>query len=322
MTVIDILYGTPDQRAGLTESPVWDDQVNCWYWIDIPKRQIHRHTLDDVHTTWQLPNDDAHDPGSLCICTDGQLLVALRSGFAFIDTSSPEGLINPDVVVGAPYDMSTIRFNDGGVDAQGRFWVGSLFAPKTHTGASLYCLERGLLHAVSGDLAENPAYQAWGVTTSNGWAMSLDGHHMYQADTQAHTVYRFAFDATQPVTQSLSNREVFFRSLTQAESKEHNVAYQGRPDGAIVDSAGNYWSAQFEGGQLVYLSAQGEVLSRLPLPAKCPTMMCLGGEDLKTLIITNAGARPDEELADFPANGWVLKVRVETAGLPTRRYQP
>ncbi len=313
MTTIQTIY---NHRAGLAESPVWDDAARCWYYIDIPKRQIHRHTLDNIHTEWQLPQNDANDPGALCISDDGSLIVALRAGLAKFDPTTAAGKIAPSVFLTAPYDTTTMRFNDGGVDAQGRFWIGTLFAPKTRAGASLFCLDKGVLQAVTGELAAHAPQNEWGVTTSNGWAMSLDAQHMYHADTQAHIVYRYELNADKlPMT-----REIFYQTPNQAESAAQNIAYQGRPDGAAIDSAGNFWNAQFEGGQIIQLSPNGDVLQRIQLPAKCPTMVCFGGDDLKTLLITTAGNRPVEELADYPANGFILTMQVEVAGLPTRRY--
>lgn len=306
---MNTIYGDDNHRAGLAESPVWDDAARCWYYIDIPKRQIHRHTLDNIHTEWQLPQNDANDPGALCICDDGSLMVALRTGLAMFDPTTAAGEIAPSIFLAAPYDTATMRFNDGGVDEFGRFWMGTLFAPKTNAGASLYCLDKGILSAIA------TPQNGWGVTTSNGWAMSLDAQHMYHADTQAHCVYRYALNADKlPVS-----REIFYQTPNQAESQSQNIAYQGRPDGAAVDSAGNYWNAQFEGGQIIQFSPSGEILQRVILPAKCPTMVSFGGDDLKTLLITT-GNRPVEELVNYPANGFILSMQVEIAGLPTRHY--
>ena len=58
-------------------------------------------------------------------------------------------------------------------------------------------------------------------------------------------------------------------------------------------------------------------LAELPLPVRCPTMPCLGGEDGRTLFITTAReGRPAEELAQQPWAGQVLSGRVEVPGLP------
>lgn len=320
---IEILYGAANpetERAGLAESPLWDDRRQCWFWIDIPKRRIHRHS-DAEHRVWQLPQRDTFDPGAIALSDSGELLLALRTGITRLNPDIESTDIVPDIWIAAPYDTTTTRFNDGGVDAQGRWWIGSLFAPKTHSGAGLYCLEQGELKAILGDQAAQKPWQDWGMTTANGWAMSPDGTHLYHADTQAHTVYRYDFLAQMPVEMALHQRQVFFQTEDTRKKTNPSEPYQGRPDGAVIDSAGNYWGALFEGGQIVQTTSDGTILQKISLPAKCPTMPCFGGADLKTLIITTAGDRPINELAQYPANGFILSMQLPVAGLPTRRYR-
>ena len=322
-TTLHTLYGDPNTRAGLAESPLWDAQRQAWFWMDIDQHQIHQHTIradnDAEHRVWQLPLDKRYDIGAMALADNGNLMLALRAGIASFNPDEAPKNISPEIRIPAPYDTSTTRFNDGGVDAQGRWWIGSLYAPKTYAGAHLFCLEHGVLKPILGELANIEPYKNWGITTANGWAMSPDGTTMYHADTQAHTVYRYDFDASVPVETALSNRTVFFQTL---DTRGTDAPYQGRPDGAAVDSEGNYWLALYEGGQIVKIAPNGDILQKIPLPAKAPTMLCFGGADLKTLIITTAGNRPESELAHYPANGHILKIQVPVAGIPTNRYHP
>ena len=320
-TTLHTLYGDPNTRAGLAESPLWDAQRQAWFWMDIDQHQIHQHTIradnHATHRVWQLPLDAGYDIGAMALADNGDLMLALRAGIASFNPDEAPKNISPEIRIPAPYDTSTTRFNDGGVDAQGRWWIGSLYAPKTYAGAHLFCLEHGVLKPILGELANIEPYKNWGITTANGWAMSPDGTTMYHADTQAHTVYRYDFDARASVETALSNRTVFFQTL---DTRGTDAPYQGRPDGAAVDSEGNYWLALYEGGQIVKIAPNGNVVQKIPLPAKAPTMLCFGGADLKTLIITTAGNRPESELAHYPANGHILKIQVSVAGIPTNRY--
>jgi len=88
-----------------------------------------------------------------------------------------------------------------------------------------------------------------------------------------------------------------------------------------VDVEGNYWVAMYEGACVLQLSPSGEVLQRIAVPVQCPTMMCFGGEDLRTLFITSARAgRPvEEQEAEVPA-GSLFSVRVEAQGLPVNFF--
>ena len=41
--------------------------------------------------------------------------------------------------------------------------------------------------------------------------------------------------------------------------------------------------------QLLKLSPSGELLAEIPVPMRCPTMPCFGGDDLRTAYITSSG---------------------------------
>jgi sugar lactone lactonase YvrE len=226
------------------------------------------------------------------------LLLAMRDGLWRFDPASGVRTL----LSAPPYDPSRERFNDGKADAQGRFWVGTIYEPRDPPLAALYCWSSGELSRVAGD-----------ITVSNGLGWSPDGSVMYWSDTKAHTV--FAFDADSE-TGRVSGQRPFARFETKVagQSLEH---YGGRPDGAAVDIEGCYWVAMFEGQRVVRLSPHGELLAALELPVRCPTMPCFGGDDLKTLFITTArDGRPAAELAAQPHAGCVLECRVEVAGLP------
>lgn len=97
--------------------------------------------------------------------------------------------------------------------------------------------------------------------------------------------------------------------------------YGGRPDGAAVDSEGNYYVAMFEGQRVLKLSPGGEVLAEIPTPVVCPTMVCFGGDDLQTLYLTTARhGRPAAELAAMPLSGAVFSMRVTVPGLPVNFF--
>lgn len=332
--VYNILYGAHTPRSGLAESPLWDTQRASWFWIDIVERQIHQQHYSPTnyiasiasHRTWQLPMDAAHDIGAIALNEHGILFMALRQGIAALD---PDAFIHeqhaspipiqPTILIDAPYDTSTTRFNDGGVDAQGRWWIGSLYAPKTSAAAHLYCVEQGQIKAILGTQALNPDLQSWGVTTANGWAIAPNGDTLYHADTQAHTVYKFNFDSTLPAEHALSHRAIHYQTQDTRNTEHPTTPYEGRPDGAAMDAKGNYWMALYEGACVVQLNPQGQCIQRINLPAIAPTMVCFGGPHLNTLLITTAGNRPKDELKHYPANGQVLTIELNDTGLLPHR---
>lgn len=279
------------------ESPLWHADQQTLYWVDIDGFAVHsRHPASGEHRQWPM----ASEPSALAIASQGGLIVSLRAGFMHLDTDS--GTLT--AIAPAPYDTATTRFNDGKTDAQGRFWVGTIYEPRDKPAAEMYVLEQGKVRL------------AWsgGMVNSNGLGFSPDGRALYHADTAAHRVTRYALDlAAGTVSEP--------QTLKQFDTNKNDPAYGGRPDGAAVDSEGNYWVAMFEGGRIVKLSPQGEQLDEIALPVRCPTMVTFGGADLRTLYITSASKRPAEELAALPLSGKVLQVQVATAGLPATAYK-
>lgn len=277
-----------DHRALLGESPVWCARERALWWVDIPGRELLR-WVNERLTRWSLPAE----PGCLALHEDGHPRLARRDGLFRFDPATGESTL----LAPPPYDPGRQRFNDGKVGPDGAWWIGTLSDARENE-AALYRWDGRSLQRMGEDVA-----------VSNGLAWSPDGGTMYWSDTKAHRVFKLAFG------ERLGAREVFaewpVRDTNQALS-----AYAGRPDGAAVDAEGCYWTAMFEGQQLLRLSPAGEVLQRLELPVRCATMPCFGGADLRTLFITTARAgRPADELAAQPWAGAVLTVRVEVAGV-------
>lgn len=283
---LQVLFDTP---MLLGESPLWHPDEQALYWIDIAGRAVHRlQPATKAHTAWSLPSE----PGCIARCVGGGLIVAMRSGVSILDTAS--GKLSP--LVEAPYDQSRMRFNDGRCDAQGRLWVGTLYEPRDQPLGSLYCVERGAIREVG-----NP------VTVSNGLAFSVDNRTLYHADTTAHCIRAYEFD---PSTGHLGESRLFKQFLA-----DKTANYGGRPDGAAVDTENAYWCAMYEGGRLLRLSVNGDVLDEVPLPVRCPTMIAFGGADLRTLYVTTARQnRSEQELKSCPLSGCVLSLRVDVPG--------
>ena len=293
---------------GLSESPFWHPQENRLYWVDIPGRRLARLAFQGL----MQPQGDVEywpmreEPGCIAPVQGGGLIVALRDGI-YLGKSWGGPL---QQLAAAPYDTAKLRFNDGKCDAQGRFWAGSLYEPKDQALGVLYMLDGQGLHPMMD-----------GVVTANGLAWSPDGRTAYWADTAAHQVRAFDFDAA---TGQLSGGRVFQQMASKPAGWVWGdaEAYGGRPDGAAVDSEGCYWSAQYEGQRLLRLSPSGQVLAEVRTPVPCPTMPCFGGPDLKTLFITTSRqGRSAQELAQHPYAGCVFAMRVEVAGLPVNAYQ-
>lgn len=299
--------------CALGESPFWHPLEERLYWVDILLQRIWRLNLvSGVAEHWELPSQ----PCSIAPTRSGGLLMALRDGIYL----SAQWGDTPQLLVSAPYDPAHMRFNDGKCDPWGRFWVGTYAESEDLTGAGLYCLPRRT--------QQTPELLAvhQGVANYNGLGWSRDGKWLYWADTRRHQV----------MEQGLQNPGQFppqagpALPLARFEPKPEGWTFEqaagggygGRPDGAAVDAAGRYWIAMYEGARVVCLSPQGQILAELATPAQCPTMVCFGGKDLRTLYLTTARVRRSPtELQGYPHSGSVFALKMNIPGAPVGVYE-
>jgi sugar lactone lactonase YvrE len=279
------------------ESAIWHEVESALYWVDIEGLTVNRlHAASGKFSSWKMGSN----PSALAIDDNNFLVVATRERLLRLNTT--DGAETP--IADAPYDTSKVRFNDGRVDPAGRFWIGTMYEPRDQPAAEMYVLARDNLRC------------AWrgGMTNSNGLAWSLDGRTMFHADTTTHRIDCYDFDVA---TGEHSNRRTILTFPTDKTAPD----YGGRPDGATIDSEGMYWVAMFEGGRVLRISPTGEILREIKLPVRCPTSVCFGGPDLRTLYITSASqGRSSEEIAQYPHTGKVLSVRLDVAGREEPEY--
>ena len=305
---------TPE-AAQLGESPFWSAEeggAGRLYWVDIAGRQALRtHTTTGATDCWPLPDEPGCIAPARTLAGDAKgWVLALRSGI--YRAQHWGGAL--ECIAQLPYDPAHERANDGKCDPLGRFWVGTRDELPGGGNAAVYCI----------DARHGPAQvtKMWGGGgTMNGLGWSPDQRTLYSADTPTHRIEARDWD-------SASNAAGPARVLHQFAPKPvgwqpGDVGYGGRPDGAAVDIEGNYWCALYEGARVVQLSPSGALLQEIATPVVCPTMVCLGGADRRTLFVTSARhGRPADELERTPLAGHVLALEqpVAVPGLPVNAW--
>lgn len=300
----------------LGESPFWHPEEQSLYWVDIPGCAILRaNVFMGTQEVWPM----AQQPGCIAPVQGGGLVIALRDGIYW----AKDWCGHLQRICAAPYDSQQLRFNDGKADPLGRFWAGSYCDAAASPDGALYCLECGPPGSAtggphSGALGLNLVEKARPARVSNGLAFSPDQQTLYWSDTAQGKIFAFDWIAA---SNHLQNQRVFKQFDAKPAGWAYGApgceSYQGRPDGATVDVEGNYYVAMFEGAAVLKFSPQGALLQKIPLPAMCPTMPCLGGDDLKTLYVTTATiGRSKQELSALPWSGCTLAMRVDVPGLP------
>jgi sugar lactone lactonase YvrE len=283
-------------------SPFWHAREERLYWIDVGLKHLWRLHVPSGHAEhWDLPQT----PGSIAPCRSGGLLVALRDGLYL----SAAWRDIPQKIAVAPFDTQRIRFSDGKCDPWGRFWVGSHVDAGDKPDGALYCLHKR-------DKPQPELLRVMGgAVQSDGMAWSPDGRTLYWADAARHEVNTFAMHHPGQYPPQLGPGMPFNGFTAGKDGAE-------RPGGMAMDQQGRLWMAVCEGARVLCLSPKGDILATYATPAQCPTMLCFGGHDLRTLYLTTARAqRSTVELEHYPASGAVFSLRVNTPGLPVAFYE-
>lgn len=274
-----------DYTGHLPECPTWSEEEQALWWADILEGELHRyHPATGEHSVLCFPEE----VGCFALREKGGFIVAMRNAIWLADK---RGLL-VQKVCDNPSNPQLARFNDGGTDHLGRFYAGTFWGPGDYNGA--------LLMRIDNDL--KPRVIQCDIQGHNGLAFSHDKQWMFTSDTPNGVIYRTPLDEQGEA----GVREVFRRFQVG----------EGILDGAAMDVEGCYWSAMFDGWRIARFSPQGEQLAEYRLPVRCPTMVCFGGTDMKTLFITTTRENMDEqEIADYPLSGAIFTLPVEVAGM-------
>lgn len=272
----------------LAEGVIWDDAAALVRWVDIWAGDVWSAALEGDALAGVTAVSIGQTAGAVALAEDGGLLVAGARGLV---TIAPGGAVSggPDLLG----DRTEVRFNDGSIDPQGRFVVGTL-ALGEPTGT-----ETLLRVSANGDVETVRR----GIRLSNGVAFSPDGATIYHVDTLAGTVSSHSyspgpFDRDEPWVTVIDDFPHF-------------------PDGLIVDSEGMLWVAQWGGGRVLRYSPGGELAASVTVDAAQASCMGFVGPKLDRLAITTA-TEGLTEVTDL--GGSLFLADVGASGLPTPRW--
>ena len=276
------------EPALLGEGPTWVAREGALFWVDILGYKLHRLTLTNGRQdTWTY---DAQIT-SFAARQSGGYVATIRDGFAFVDLKKEtlEAFELPES------DIESNRFNDGKIDALGRYWAGSM-----DKGCHL---PSGALYRLDGDLSLHKMDDHYIIT--NGPAFSPDGTTMYHTDTIKRTIY--AFDVRPDST--IGNKRTFVKLNSEDE---------GLPDGMTIDSQGCLWLCHYAGARITRYSPDADVLQVFHMPVPNITSCTFGGPQLDQLFITTArDGMSAEEIRQYPLAGSLFTCKPGVTGLPS-----
>ncbi len=275
--------------ARLGEGPLWDAERGLVWWVDIKAPAIHAH---HAATGTNHVQPLSFRISALGLAADGRLVGACDHGLVRLAVARDLRVTSIEVLARIDEPAGN-RFNDGKVDAAGRFWVGTMDDEERAPRGSLYRLGR----SGKADMVRT------GIMVPNGPAFLADGT-MLITDTACRAITAVTLD-----DEGNLRGERLFARFTRA---------QGYPDGMTVDDADHVWIAFWDGWCLRRLSPEGEIVSEIPLPVQRPTCPTFAGCELDRLYVTSATVGLSKEtLACQPLAGGLLALAPGIRGRPS-----
>jgi L-arabinonolactonase len=281
--------GLPPCQVG--EGPVWDVAEQALYYIDILERKVFRwDPASGDQRAWDVPDMI----GSMALRMGGGAILALVTGIHTLDFATGE--VRPLALLDPP--DPALQLADGKVDRAGRFVFATSHRQAAEPLGALWSL------GLDGRLTRLDD----GITLGNGPCWSPDDRTLYHSCSMRRTIFAYDYDLA---SGAATNRRALFDSS----------AYGPIPDGATVDSEGCLWVAICEGGVVLRLSPDGEVLRRIDMPTMLPASCMFFGPELDRLFVPSIDpsflpgrtAAPDDG-ACFVIDG------LGVTGLPEPRY--
>ena len=263
----------------LGEGPLWHPERGELFWFDILGKRLHRKGQHwDFGEYVSAAGWVDHDI----------LLVASQTALSRFDLTTGKATRVCDLEA----DNPVTRSNDGRADPWGGFWIGTMGINAEPEAGAIWRFYKGELRRV-----------VTPVTISNAICFAPDRSHAYYADTPTQQIMKVPLN---PETGWPNGPASVHVDLTGTPHK---------PDGAVVDMAGNLWSAQWGSARVACYGPDGVFLHAIEVPASQATCPAFGGADMQTLHCTSAAVGLSQaEMAAAPSSGCTFAVRTDTTG--------
>ncbi|MEO8530903.1 MAG: SMP-30/gluconolactonase/LRE family protein [Deltaproteobacteria bacterium] len=272
-----------ERRCELGEGPLWHPLRKQLFWFNITKSRLYSQQ-DGQPLDWDMSEMTS---GAGWVDHDTLLLVG-ETGFYQFDITTGTKTRLADL----EKDQTGTRSNDGRADPFGGYWISTMGKSTEARAGTIYRYYKGEVRPLIP-----------GITIPNAISFSPDGTLAYFADTATSKVMRQKLGARDgwPV----GDPELFLDLGKERLS----------PDGAVVDTRGHFWNAQWGAFRIAEYDPAGNYVSSVALPAANTSCPAFGGADLTDLFCTSAmQGLSAEQRQKNPAHGQTFVVKTDVKG--------
>jgi len=262
-----------DCKNTLGEGITYCSVNNNLYWLDINnKSKLFKLNLSSNKSElFELPEIVT----ATSVKSNDELILASNNGLNLFTISSKKF----ERVLNIEDQLKLTRSNDGGSDAHGRFWLGTMQNNFDKDGNDIPINDNiGKLYKVDIDMNISVAEEGLGIPNTFVW--NPNNTKFYFTDTLNGKILSYNFELE---SGELSNKKDF----AQFE--------RGHPDGSTIDTDGCIWNCRWGGSCIVRFTPTGEVDQIIEMPVQNITNCIFGGSDMKTLFITTASNREENK---------------------------
>jgi len=240
-----------DTVCALGEGPLWHPTREQFFWFDILGKRLH---TKGKH--WQF---DDYVSAAGWIDKDHLMIASSRALFKFNIATADQ-----DHICALESDLPSNRSNDGRADPQGGFWIGTMGLNAEPAAGAIWRYYRGELRKIIPD-----------IQITNAICFAPDGRTACYTDTNTQQIMRISLDD-----------EGWPDGAPWVHINLQSTDY--RPDGAVIDSHGNLWTAQWGAGRVAVYDTSGAEIATVALPVTQSSCPAFGGPNLSTLFVTSA----------------------------------
>nr|POE72729.1 putative sugar lactone lactonase yvre [Quercus suber] len=287
-----------DISCGLGEAPFWESSRNSLRFVDIVNRKVHFINLAEgpsSHTQWDLEfsiGTTADIEGH-----SSEFVFGGKAGYGIANRETGDVRLikqfwtdeerKPD---GGETKEMRLRANDGAVDIQGRYFVGTMNDPAV-VGDKV--TDEGVLFRLDEDLS---IHRVSNIKTINF------------TDSPSGKIMQYTYNATTGEIDWTNCKPVFTCPIEG-----------GVPDGHCQDEEGYLWIACFGTGKVFRVAPEGQIVAEIECPTRCVTCPAFVGTEL--FITSAAEEEPEKYEWSKRYAGALFKIDVGVRGKPLNKFR-